>query len=260
MNPDIHSLVSDWLATAGKRPSRVLETPDGQRFLQLRIEQGILQMLPDGRPDGLRYGEFESALEFFRAGARAAQPELDTAWSELYRELRQLNYRRVAAMELMGGEDDESDPPASGDQEWLQRALRDTRACLEILDLFDSSQRSEVHGDLLLRASLLLNQARLASRDAVRSGDPDAAIDFLEDGREALLRLAIESGEDEDAASREPSVQYLEQLGRRLRERHGLSRTLREQLADAVEHEDFESAARLRDRMSKRPTPYAESD
>jgi protein-arginine kinase activator protein McsA len=38
-------------------------------------------------------------------------------------------------------------------------------------------------------------------------------------------------------------------MGRRLREQHGITLTLKEQLDNAIEREDFEPAARLRDEL-----------
>ena len=48
-----------------------------------------------------------------------------------------------------------------------------------------------------------------------------------------------------------PGPTYLGQMGQRLREQHGITLTLREQLDDAVEREDYEAAARLRDALRR---------
>lgn len=253
MCPDLQSLLEDWSATSARRPARVVTLAGGQPFVQLRIECGLLQMHPDGRPDGAVYQGCPSALDFVERRRAAGQPIDEPAWNELYRELRQFNYRRVALMELDAL--DGAPQPSAADRiqtPWLDRALRDTDHCLRILAVFAETDRLDATQDSSLRVSLVMNRARLAARRHELHGDPDAAVESVEDGLTALRNLADAPDESVERIDFRPALQYLAQLSRRLRRRYAIDRTLREQLADAVASEDFELAARLRDELARR--------
>ena len=70
--------------------------------------------------------------------------------------------------------------------------------------------------------------------------------------RRDLEQVLAEAGLDEDQREQSPALAYLEQMGRRLREQHGIALTLRERLDEAIEREDFEAAAHLRDELRRR--------
>ncbi|MBU0616499.1 MAG: UvrB/UvrC motif-containing protein, partial [Planctomycetes bacterium] len=80
----------------------------------------------------------------------------------------------------------------------------------------------------------------------------DEAIEEAEMGIRDLSQALAQAGLEPQRREENPAIAYLDQMGRRLREQHGITLTLKEQLDDAIEREDFEAAARLRDELRRR--------
>jgi hypothetical protein len=244
---DLQQILDGWNRTARERCARFLRAEDGSDLVQLRIDLGLLQMHADGRPDGSRDATLlDRASRALDAGQDIGEEE----WERLHRELQQFNYRRIALMELAGAEDDVG--AAEDAEPWLQRALRDTQHCLRILQLESRHDRGRSENVSLL-PTLILNRTRLLARIESLQNRPEQAVDAIEDGLEALRELMREAGCSEEQCRDDPTLNYLVQLSRRIRRRFHVRRTLREQLTDAVQREDYETAARLRDELNRRP-------
>lgn len=67
-------------------------------------------------------------------------------------------------------------------------------------------------------------------------------------------------GEEDDATGTIAWIQQLEALIEQIRSQHGIDRTLREQIEDAVESEDYELAARLRRQLEARDATAPQGD
>jgi hypothetical protein len=250
MNLDLNELLGDWGGTGEEVCARLIEGLNGDQVLQLRVDLGLLQMSLDGRPDGQRYRGLPSVYDFFiheeQAGGKFAAQD----WRELHRELQQYNYRRLALSSL--AEETLREGDLESGRLYLQRTLRDIERCLEILDKLQE-QDEEWEGPLnILIPTLIFNRARLLARLRAAECRYEDAIEQAEHGVAELEAALDEAGFESDQRDDNPAIHYLVQMAQRLREQHGIKRTLQEQLRDAIDREDFESAARLRDQLKQR--------
>lgn len=250
MNLDLNGIVDEWETPEGAVAARLVPGNDGAPVVQLRVDLGLLQMAADGRPDGERYRGFPSAFAYIEHEQRLEHDLDPEDWSALRRELTQLNYRRLALAALSEAALDDDQPVA--ELSHLERLLRDIRDCLLTLGAL-ARVSGGLRGRGALLASLLFDQGRFAARLAVLRRDVEAAIEAAESGATMLAELLRRVRGGELPAERDPGVLYLRQLGQRLRSQFGMKTTLREQLSRAIEAEDFEAAARLRDGLVDNP-------
>lgn len=252
MTLDLNELLGDWGGTGEEVCARLVEGLDGDRLVQLRVDLGLLQMFLDGRPDGQRYRGQPSVYDYFIHEEAAESLFSAEDRRELHRELQQYNYRRLAlsslAEEALRARDLEEG------RLHLQRTLRDIERCLAILDKL--REHDEV-GDgplMILIPTLIFNRARLMTRLRAAEGRHEDAIEEAERGMRALELALDEAGFETEQREENPAVHYLRQMAERLRVQHGIQQTLQERLQDAIEREDFEAAARLRDEIARRRT------
>jgi hypothetical protein len=250
MDLDLNTLLREWGCWRDEVCARLIRGQDGAELVQLRVDLGVLQMWPDGRPDGLRYRGHPSAYEYFCHETRFGRDPRTEDWQELHRELQQHNYRRLAFSTL--AEDALREKGSAQARSHVARVLRDIDRCLAILEVMQANEEQwdQVLG--LLIPTLIFNRARLLARLRVAEGGFEEAIEAVEAGVTDLEQALVEIGFDEEQQAGNPALAYLRQMGQRLREQSGIALTLREQLDEAIEREDFERAARLRDELSRR--------
>ncbi len=250
MAKDLTPILADFgLDTGGVRARRIVAS-DGQMFLQLRIDLGVLQMHAEGRPDGQPslLDLTQSRLSQSKGPIEVSQEEL----GELVREMLQYYRRRVTWMTLakqaQSNDDLEEADAAYG------AAIRDAEHNLAILDFFARShvnlevvEEQEQH-----RPFVLMHRAVCQAERALLDQDPDAAIEFLQTGALDIERCGESAEPHEPSLDLRPFLHELRTFERQIRKRYRRRRTLREQLADAVAAEDFERAARLRDVLAER--------
>jgi hypothetical protein len=263
MTLDLEDLLAGWNCPAGEICARMVKGRDGGELLQLRVDLGVMQMFPDGRPDGKRYRGLPTVLEFAEHESRLEEGELsDDDWRELERELHQTNYRRLALTSL-AEEALENNDVASA-QKHLTRALRDVDACLARVQFaLEHEGGGFGGGSLALRPTLLFHRGRLSSQLRITQQRYEEAVEEAEAAAQDLESLLAELGLEEEQRAEDPGVQFLRELGQRLRREYDVSETLRERLEQALENEEFETAAQLRDELRRRAAdwddPSAES-
>ena len=251
MNLDLDELLSEWEDCGGEEIcARLLRGEDGSEVVQLRVDLGILQMYLDSRPDGTRYRGMPTVYDHFQHERQTGDEPSEEDWQELHRELQQYNYRRLALSALA------EEAFRGGDSErgrvFLQRTLRDIERCLAILGELQTNE-DEWDGALaVLVPTLIFNRVRLLTRLRMEEERYEEAIEEVEYGIRELTHALADTGLQDEPGEPNPAVAYLDQMGRRLREQHGITRTLKERLDDAIEREDFEAAARLRDELRRR--------
>ncbi len=247
--------------------AREILARDGRTVLQIRVDLGVLQMELDGRPDGARPRGFLTYLDYLRHRSkfrrrRRSQAAADpgpVGWSmspehcaEADRELVQFYHRRVAFLTL----------------QHYERALRDAEHSLNLMDFIaDFGPTPEyVERHERLRAGILFDRTQASAALALERTSPEEAIDAIREGVDRLERHArtlLEMDDLDDFEALElppgeletPTVAYIERLRRletEVRHHFEVPKTLREQLDEAVEHEDYERAARLRDQIRSR--------
>ena len=224
---------------------------DGAELLQLRVDLGLMQMFPDGRPDGSRYHGLSSVLEYARHELRLGREISAEDWREFERELYQMNYRRLALASLAEDALGRNDVEAA--RTHLTRARRDIDVCLEHIG-FAQDHGGDVlgPGSMALRPTLAFHRGRLSAQLRIAEQRYEDAVEEAAAAAEELSALLEELGLDEEQRSEDPGVVFLRDLEQRLRREYDIPATLRERLAAAIEAEDFETAASLRDELNER--------
>jgi hypothetical protein len=250
MNLDLNELLDNWDSTPDEVCARLIDGEDGKDVLQLRVDLGVLQMCLDGRPDGQRYRGLPSVSDYVEHELQVGRELSEEDWRELHRELQQYNYRRLALSSLAEQALREEDFELG--RAFLQRTLRDIDRCLTILRKLEQNDAEWDSPLAILVPTLIFNRARLLTRLRAAEHRYDEAIEEADAGIRDLSQALTEVGFEPERRQQNPAIAYLEQMGQRLREQHGITLTLREQLDDAIDREDFEAAARLRDELRRR--------
>jgi hypothetical protein len=244
-NRNIDGLLRDWPYKPNRVAARLVKSRGGREVIQLRIELGLLQMETTGRPDGERpkglatYYDYlvERALvdgKDFRLSARQR--------AEVDREFAQYYHRRICWMALGR----------------FAKAVADAEHTLKLMDLIRdySSDEEWLLTHEQYRPFVLFHRTQAAALARLEIDDDElkgaeAAIEEINRGLARIRDVFEEVGGEEQYADDE-MVRQLTQLQGWLRERYDVERTLAEQLADAVATEQYELAARLRDKMNGR--------
>jgi hypothetical protein len=240
---DIGEVMHGWPYKPGTISVRRISSDDGREHLQLRVDLGVLQMEPEGRPDGTRPEGFDTYLDYIRdqyadhPNARFSEHECQ----EMDREFLQYYHRRISWLALRE----------------FGNALRDADHTLALMDMVAAhspdpawTESHEQH-----RSYVLFHRTQAAALAELQDSGPAAAIEAINRGI-TQIQAAVERGESLGLVEQQPDeVAQLEQLKEWFREEFHLGRTLREQLSDAVANEDYERAARLRDTIARRSMP-----
>jgi hypothetical protein len=252
---DLDSLTNGWDIPPGENAARVISDDSGRELLQMRVDLGVLQMHLDGRPEGERYGGLQSTLDYIQHELRVGRDEIEIDhWMALDREITQRNYRRIGLTAVAETALSEGDEAAA--RGYLIRVLRDIEFEQEAIDLM-VQQRGSAGQHTPLLPSLAFNQGRLTCQLHLIEEDVDAAIESAltaADDLQAMLDEVLDIGDvvTEPEEDENIGVAYLHELARQLRTQYGVSQTLREQLDEAVESEDYELAGRLHDQLRAR--------
>jgi len=116
----------------------------------------------------------------------------------------------------------------------------------------DHSPNEEyTHAHEQYRGFVTFQRTQGAAALALENNNPEAAIDEVRGGLDRLKAFftahdAVEQMEEDGM------VQHLRRIEQSLREQHHIEATLQEQLDRAIANEEYEAAARLRDRLRER--------
>lgn len=256
MNNDLSKLLDEWPYEPGAINARLIQGEDGQPRVQIRVDLGILQMYPIGRPDGQRPHGFPSLLEYYEAqldsrseeeeGAPAERFSLSPEDCRLLREEAVQYYHRYLA--LLALED-------------FEGVVRDTTRNLRVLDLCAAHAETEGDRNVLeqFRPYILMLRSRAMASQALKDNEPKAAVFALDQGLDALRQYFSSVGQPQlfDASA---EAEMLRGMRESLVPKLPVSQhaELRTRLAKAIENENYELAAILRDElkmMGKTVTP-----
>jgi len=224
--------------------ARVVTGKDGRKILQVRTPLGIEQMEMDGRPDGARPHGIESALEFqimrlttAQAAGREEDFELTPeACAELFNEGTLYYLRYVRLFQL---------------RDW-KRTIRDTSRNLRAFDLVHQYAQREEDQTFLekWRPYILRVQWSALSLAELDKGLFDKALRLTREGLQKVEELA-ELDDETFKYERERSITALSELAEQLEKNRPLSKLekLEKQLHRAVDQQEFERAAELRDQI-----------
>ena len=245
MNNDISSALGDWEYAPSELRVRKIEGRDGRAKIQVRMDLGIMQLEWDGRPDGMRPKGCASLLEYYRGKLARSQQQggviesftlsRDDCW-DLAQEAMKFYWRRISFFEL---------------KEYAL-AEKDARHNLSILDLCYEYAEAEEDRQMAEQHTPFVTAHRIQAR----------VLSHL-DGEEHKKALGVIRGgivEIEDYLRRTgrfdqleecPELHFLREWETEVESARPMSKLeqLREELRLAVERDQFERAADLRDRL-----------
>ena len=243
MNQDIDGPLKGWEFKPGHVQARMVQTADGRQVIQMRVDLGILQLETTGRPDGARPNGFPSYFDYLREQSRRADRAGKTfvmseeQCQEADREFVEYYHRRICWLALKN----------------YDRAIQDADHTLAFMDLVSRHSPSDdyMQAHEQYRGFVLFQRTQAAAALQVEKSNAEAAIDEI---RRGLLKMKafFESFEAGEEMEEDGMVQHLRKVENSLREEYGIEATLQEQLDKAVANEEYETAARLRDRLRKR--------
>lgn len=242
-NFDLRALLASWPYDPDD-DARVVRVAGGREVLQVRTPLGLEQYELDHRPDGLRphgaESEFTFHLDRFRHSQAQVEPEpfalTPADCAELISESTLYYYRYVRLFQL---------------QDWA-RALRDTARNLQVFDFVRRHAANAEDRDYLEKWRPYL----------VRMNGVAKALLHMEKNRHAAALAAVtrtiaaiealqEMDDEVFDLERESSLEALRDLARQIQRDRPVSpaERLERQLQAAVNAQEFERAAELRDRL-----------
>jgi UvrB/uvrC motif len=237
---DIDRILRQWPYEPGEISARLINAADGREVLQMRVEMGVLQLETVGRPDGERPGG--EATYFDYLAKQTEQPGQDRfeltpeQCGEADREFMQFYHRRICWLALRE----------------FRRAANDADHTLAFMDFVHDHSPSEEwtlsHDQY--RPFVLFHRTQAAALATLEEAGPQAAMQELNQGLDRFQDLFAQY-DAEDQFDDDDLVRRLHELRDTLREQYDLKPSLSEQLAKAVEDEQYELAAKLRDELSR---------
>ena len=247
MSKDISNLTSGWPYDADEVRARWIQADDGTRKVQLRLDLGVFQMETEGRPDGTRPRGETSLGDYYvdqerRAPGHLLPNKLDAdACAELQQELMQYYYRIMAFHALAD----------------YEGVVRDCEHNLDLIDIVaEYAVDDEVAWQFMqlypyMRMMLTRSRAELEMADARFPAAVEAVREGIKDLESFFAENYEPTNEDGTAVPPPPELETMRDLLGQIDQRRPRSATeaLKEQLARAVELENYEKAAFLRDQL-----------
>jgi hypothetical protein len=236
---DIDTLLKNWDFRPGEVNARLVKARNGREVLQMRIDMGLVQMETDLRPDGQRPNGAETYYDYLvgevireGSGFRLSKEQC----SESDREFVQFYQRRLCWLSLRE----------------YRRAARDADHSLAFMDFVREHSPDEewTLSHEQYRPFVLFHRVQAAALAALQDDGPENAIGEINSGLARFKELFARYDAAEQYADDE-LVRRLEEMRESVRSRYDVGRTLDEQLAEAVRAEDYELAARIRDRIRR---------
>ena len=245
MDFDISHLLEQWDYQPGQVVVRRFKGKDGKEKIQLRVDLGLLQMNAEGRPDGKRPFGHESLFDYYKSRLekyRDAHGDDDgfelkpDDCSKLQIEALQYHHRYICLLQL-------------GDYAGVVRDAERNRAVFDFVG--EHAESEELAWSLRqFQPQLMMILTRARAMRSLESKDYGAAIERVEQGVEDIRAFYREYSRA-DLLDFSGEVQSLEAWLGELRANRPLSarEKLEKTLSEAVQREDYEKAAQLRDAL-----------
>ena len=247
MSKDITSIMEGWEHKPTEISVRKIVGDDGKEKIQLRLDLGLLQMEINGRPDGKMPYEYESFLGYYESLLKKHIDKYGNDESfvlnsddclKLNYESIQYYHRYLSFFQL----------------EDYKRAERDTARNLKVFDFVENYAADEE--DVLLfeqyRPYVIMMNTRAKSSLALEEKDYNRALKAINMGIRAIENYYKKKGEEKlIETSRE--IEFLTQYYAGIKETIPLTiqQRLERDLKEAIEKQDYERAAKLRDELKK---------
>ena len=253
---DIDDILQQWPFDPMSVNVRMLESAQ-RRVLQMRVDMGILQLETEGRPDGHSFHGSTTYFEHLqRERIESAQFELDEdRCLEIDREFVQFYHRRVCWLQLKE----------------FKLAVQDADHTLGLMDFCKTHSPDEqwTISHEQYRPFVLYHRTQAAAlahlngeEEDPENQDRDAAEDAIEEVNDGLIKLKtlFVEYDAEEQFDEDELVVRLTEFREGLREKYSVGMTLNEQLDSAIANEDYELAASIRDKLSKRQSKNSSTD
>jgi len=245
MNFDISHILSQWSYKPGEVTARRIVGADGQEKIQLRLDLGLLQMEASGRPDGQRPHGHESLLAYHEyllqkhADENDANEDffLDEADCEMLRAEGVMYYHRYLAEFVLGD---------------YERVDRDTMRNLRLMDFCRKYAREDSDKYILEqhRPYVIMMRTRARAQLALDNSRPKTALAAARKGI-ADVEAFYDAFGGKKIMGHSGELAVLKALEKELESKIPVDpiQKLRDELAQAVEAEQYERAAELRDHL-----------
>ena len=238
---DIDEILKQWPFDPFSVNVRQLDLPE-RNVLQMRVDMGLLQLEIEGRPDGKRPHGAKTYYDYLVKKSNQDEEIFllnEDHCIEIDREFVQFYHRRVCWLQLRE----------------FDRAVSDADHTLQLMDFCKQHSEDEqwTISHEQYRPFVIYHRTQAAALGAVEADEEkgaEKAIEKVNLGLEQMRYLFVEY-EAKEQFETDELVQRLMEFRENLRERYEVGDTLAEQLAKAIELEDYESAARVRDQMEK---------
>jgi hypothetical protein len=246
MSFDISGILDNWDYEPGKVVVRKFKAKDGTEKLQLRVDLGLLQMNAHGRPDGKHPFGKESLLEHYLSQLEKFKEENagdDKGFqlkpediSKLQQEAIQYHHRYICLFQL----------------EEFDAVIRDADRNLNVFDFAQKYATSDDFAWALqqFRPQLLMMRVRAKGATALKVNDFDGVTRIIEDGLEEI-RQFYRDQDRSDLLDQSGEIISLEAWLEEIRAKRPMSPREKLELAlnEAVQNEDYEKAAQVRDAL-----------
>jgi hypothetical protein len=243
---DITPVLKGWDYESGTINVRKINGIDGTPKLQMRLDLGLLQMEMNGRPDGAKPHGHESLLDYFEAQLADHKKtngsdlgfHLSSEQCQSLREESLMYYQRYLSLFVL---------------EEFAGVVRDTSRNLRVLDLCGRFAMEEQDRLVLeqYRPYITMMNARASAYLQLKSGRPAEALRTVEAGLKSIREFFEKFGQEE-AYGRSNEVRVLKRFAREIRRKLPVNPMdrLQRKLEKAVKREEYEEAARLRDKIA----------
>jgi hypothetical protein len=247
MAQDLRTILDGWEYEPGKISVRKIIGQDGHEKIQTRIDLGLLQLEPVGRPDGRRPYGYDSMLSFFenRLQEHIAHNGDDTGFALLPEDCRDLRheahlfYQRYLSLFVLE------------EYDGVERDTEQNRRLIELCRRYGETEYDRAALESQWPYVLMMH-TRARVYQAMNGERFSTALSLLEQGRQELLEWesAAERVEDESARA---ELEVLDALGEEVLERmpSNAAPRLEWELNEALAGEEYERAADLRDKLDR---------
>jgi hypothetical protein len=246
MDFDISHLLEQWDYKPGQVVVRKFTGKDGKERIQLRVDLGLLQMQVEGRPDGKRPFGHECLFDHYQArfhkhllahDGNAEGFKLNPGdCTKLQLEALQYHHRYICLLQLAD----------------YDGVVRDGEHNLEVFEFVGKhAESAELAWSLQqFQPQLLMILTRARALQAMEADDYAGAIELVKQGVEQIREFYREHAKA-DLSEQSNEVHSLETWLSEIRAGRPLSARERLELAlsEAVQREDYEKAAQMRDAL-----------
>ena len=238
---DISSLLQGWAFDPRQPLVRRVQAADGRELLQMRVDMGLLQLETTGRPDGERPEGFATYYDYLVSAAFQEGTEFtlgEARQVEVDREFFQFYHRRICWLKLSE----------------YGRAASDADHSLRLMD-FSTANAADREWALMheqYRPFVMFHGVQATALTKLEADEPEAAVSVIDGGLDSLAAIFARHNAEEQF-DEDVFVVKLREMRESIKSQFHLGPSLAEQLAQAIADEQYELAAKLRDRLA---TPH----